>query len=146
MNVLSKILKKMTRTDIVLVVLIVVLSLAGIIFPLLHTSEEHDELQLVIEQGGEEILRQEHPYQESGVQKIEFSWESEEYVARLEHDGSRVRLKRLEKDVVPLPIHVDMGWIEEPGEMIVALPVQMVVELEGDTGERELDGVSGTYN
>ncbi len=142
---LGKLFDKMTRADIILVAVVFVLSLVGILFPALY-SPEYEDLQLVIEQGGEEILRQDHPYQESGIQEVTFTWEGEKYTARLEHDGGRVRLQRLDRDVVPLPIHVDMGWIERPGEMIVALPVQMVVELEGETGERELDGVSGTHN
>lgn len=145
MEGLSKLYNKMTRADIILVAIILALSLVGILFPALY-SPEYDDIQLVVEQGGEEILRQDHPHQESGVQEIKFTWEGEEYTARLEHDGGRVRLQRLEQDIVPLPIHVDMGWIERPGEMIVALPVQMVVELEGEAGERELDGVSGTHN
>ncbi len=145
MRGINKLKARMTRADIILVAIIVALSLVGILLPVLYTPE-YEDVQLVVEQGGEEILRQDHPYQESGIQEIKFTWESEEYTARLEHDGNRVRLQRLERDIVPLPIHVDMGWIERPGEMIVALPVQMVVELEGDVGERELDGVSGTHN
>ena len=145
MKGLKRLLHRMTRADKALILTIIILAMAGIIFPVLHTPE-YEDVQLVVEQGGEEILRQDHPSQESGVQEIPFIWEGEEYIARLEHDGGRVRLQRLEQDVVPLPIHVDMGWIERPGEMIVALPVQMVVELEGDVGEREFDGVSGTHN
>ncbi len=145
MRVLKKLLQKMTRGDKILVSVIMIASLAGIIFPFVYTPD-YDEVELVVEQAGEEILRQDHPHKESGIQKITFTWEGEEYVARLEHDGNRVRLQRLEKDVVPLPIHVDMGWIERPGEMIVALPVRMVVELDGDPGERQFDGISGTPN
>lgn len=43
----------------------------------------------------------------------------------------------------PCPDHIcmQMGWISRPGEMIVCLPNQIIVRIEGPQG-RELDGIA----
>ncbi len=144
MQGLAKVLKKMTRADIILIVLILLLSGGGIAAPILW-QPDLDDVDMVVIQDGEELFRQDFP-QEDGYQEFTFEWEGEEYTATLEFDNNRVRLHRLSKDVVPLPIHVDMGWIQRPGQIIAAVPVQLLIRLDGERPEDELDGVSGSYN
>lgn len=143
MEGIKRLITRMTRADIILVLVILVFSIVGIFLPILF-QPEHGEYQLVVEQAGQELFRKDFP-REDGIEEFSFRWQGDEYQARLEFENNRVRLHRLSKEVVPLDIHEQMGWIQRPGQMIVALPVQMVISIEGDRGEREYDGVVGSY-
>ena len=139
-----RVLRKLTKADLVLIILILIFSGAGIAAPRFF-QPDLDEMDLVVIQGGEVLFRQDFP-QEDGYQEFTFEWEEEEYTATLEYDNNRVRLHRLSKDVVPLPIHVDMGWIQRPGQIIAAVPVKLLIRLEGERPDDGLDGVAGSYN
>ncbi|MGM0420263.1 MAG: NusG domain II-containing protein [Bacillota bacterium] len=143
MQSLKNLLTRMTTADIVLVIFLLIFSLVGILLPIVF-QPEYGEYDLVVEQGGEELFRQEFP-REDGIEEFKFRWQGEEYQARLEYDNNRVRLHRLSKEIVPLDIHEQMGWIQRPGQMIVAVPVKMVIRIEGESSDREYDGVVGSY-
>ena len=53
--------------------------------------------------------------------------------------NGKVMLHRLPEDIVPLSIHEDMGWISKPYEMIVALPVEMTISIEGSSENEKED-------
>lgn len=143
MDGIKRLISRMTRADIILVLVILVFSIVGIFIPILF-QPEYGEYQLVVEQAGQELFREEFP-REDGIEEFSFRWEGDQYQARLEFEDNRVRLHRLSKEIVPLDIHEQMGWIQRPGQMIVALPVQMVITIEGEGEARKYDGVVGSY-
>ena len=125
--------KIMTKADKILILFILVSSIAGIFaIPKLLTSANSAK-QVVVNVAGEEIARfalMNAP--ESEFKEVPFKVNEKEYMARFEMKNGKVMLHRLPEDIVPLGIHRDMGWISEPYQMIVALPVKMYVAVESD--------------
>ncbi|MGM0472036.1 MAG: NusG domain II-containing protein [Bacillota bacterium] len=53
-------------------------------------------------------------------------------------DG-RVRMLEMERDVCPLGICYQTGWIDSPNEMIVCVPNQIMVSIESEADSNEID-------
>lgn len=138
-----EILKRMTYYDKLLIISLAIISILSIIFyPILILENRETDRYAVVEIDNQEICR----YHLDGSKRIEeftFTVDGEDYVGRLEIDGKRVRLQRLSKDILPLPIHSDTGWIEKQYEIIIALPVKLTVKIISETKEEEdFDGIS----
>ncbi|WP_408954466.1 NusG domain II-containing protein [Natroniella sp. ANB-PHB2] len=129
---LDKVNKIMTVADRVVVVLVILISLSMIVLaPKVITKEVDGNKEVVVTMDNEEVYR--HKLLETeGLERIEFdfSFEGEEYQGVLKMKGGEVRLDRLNREISPLPIHHDMGWISQPYQMIVSMPIKMVVTVE----------------
>lgn len=122
--------------DIVLIILVALLSLGALFaIPLLLGEANGEGKEIVVTMDGQEIHRFLMP-QSSELELIEFPLEVEgtTYTAVLEVQDGAVRLRRLPDEISPLSIHADMGWISEPYQMIVSLPIRLYISLEY-TGE-----------
>ncbi|AOY75586.1 hypothetical protein BJL90_06575 [Clostridium formicaceticum] len=130
--------KIMTKADVVLIIMVFILSIVSIFtIPKLLTSGENGKM-IVVYLDGEVIHRfplEEH--EESEFIEFPFTVNNVEYTGRLETKDGYVRLHRLPDEISPLSIHADMGWIREPYQMIVSLPIKMYIAIE-ETEEEEL--------
>jgi len=118
--------------DIILIVLVALLSLGALFaIPLLLGEANGEGKEIVVTMDGQEIHRFPMP-QSSEPELIEFPLEVEgtTYTAVLETQDGAVRLRRLPDEISPLSIHADMGWIREPYQMIVSLPIKLYISLE----------------
>lgn len=118
--------------DIILIILVALLSLGALFaIPLLLGEANGVEKEIVVTMDGDEIHRFPMP-QASELELIEFPLEVEgtTYTAVLEAQDGAVRLQRLPDEISPLSIHADMGWIREPYQMIVSLPIRLYISLE----------------
>ena len=128
----------MKTGDFVLIVLVVMLSL-GTLFaiPALMGDASDSQKTIVVIMDGQEIHR--FPLIEtSETELINFPINvgGEEYTATLEVLDGAVRLQRLPIEISPLSIHADIGWIREPYQMIVSLPIRMYITIEAtENGE-----------
>mgnify|MGYP000926777012 CR=1 FL=1 len=129
-------MKIMTKADLVLIIIIFILSIASIFtIPKLLTANDNAK-EIVVHLEGEVIHR--FPLVETPEsQFIEFPFEirGTEYTGKLEVKEGYVRLHRLSEKISPLSIHADMGWIREPYEMIVSLPIKMYITVESTEKE-----------
>lgn len=118
--------------DMILILLVALVSV-GVLFaiPLLLGEAPGNGKIIVINMDGQEIHRIPMPETEE-LEFIEFSLEvsGEEYTATLEVLEGSVRLQRLPEEISPLSIHADMGWIREPYQMIVSLPIRLYITVE----------------
>jgi hypothetical protein len=137
--------KPMKPGDFVLIVLVVVLSI-GTLFaiPALLGDASGSQKTIVVIMDGQEIHR--FPLTEtSETELIDFPINvgGEEYTATLEVLDGAVRLQRLPIEISPLSIHADIGWIREPYQMIVSLPIRMYITIEvtenGEDIPQEID-------
>jgi len=121
----------MTKGDKILIIFILVASIASLFaIPRLLTSMG-SEKQVVVNINNAEVARFElinSP--EPQFKEIPFEINGREYNAKFEMKDGKVMLHRLPEEVVPLSIHKEMGWISEPYQMIVALPIKMYVTVE----------------
>lgn len=136
-------LKLLTLYDKILIAFIIILSLITIfLYPILMVKETSADKYAVIKIDYKEIYR----YELDGSKRIEkfsFKVNGKDYTGRLEIDGDRVRLYRLSKEILPLSIHADTGWIDKSYQMIVALPIKLTVQIESLMSiEPEFDGIS----
>lgn len=81
---------------------------------------------------GVEIFRTELRDDRTETLSFPFVHDGKSYTGFLEMKDGAVRLHRLPEDIVPLGIHEDMGWIREPFEIIVALPIKLYVSVESE--------------
>ena len=91
---------------------------------------------IVVTLAEEEIYR--HNLSNEGqLKKIKFDFEfkGNNYQGVLKMKNGQVKMERLNKNISPLPIHAEMGWISEPYQMIVCLPIELTVTIEGDSAE-----------
>ncbi|QUH24953.1 NusG domain II-containing protein [Serpentinicella alkaliphila] len=127
-------MKVFTKADIALIAVIIILSTTSIFaIPRLLTSGAEIK-EIVINIDGAEIHRFPLEYtEESKFIDFPFIINGEEYTGRLELLEGSVRLHRLSKNISPLSIHADMGWISESYQMIVSLPIKLYISIEEST-------------
>ncbi len=134
-----KTIKKLFRPfDIIIIVLLLVLSLVpSWIFAANNAYNESSNLYAVISVGGEELDRflltgnTEH-------QLITYEPAPGQYNI-VEIDGERIRNK---EDNSPRQVAVSMDWIEEPGQTIINVPHQFMIEIVSENpgiDESEVD-------
>jgi hypothetical protein len=113
-----------------------------IFIPFLFLDSSSDKY-IVVNISGNEIHRF-HLVDKEELQLQEFSFviDGIKYNAILEIKDGKTRLRRLPDNIVPLSIHSDMGWISEPHQMIVALPIKLVITIEGTRIESDIDSIS----
>ncbi|MCD5413763.1 MAG: NusG domain II-containing protein [Clostridiales bacterium] len=136
-------MKHFTIYDKILIFTIASISILSMLFiPFLFTDSDSDKY-IVINIDGKEIHRF-HLINENELYLQEFTFfvGDIEYTAVLEIKEGKTRLKRLPNNIVPLPIHSDMGWISEPHQMIIALPIKLVINIEGIEKEHDIDIIS----
>ena len=129
--------------DIILIVLVALLSVGALFaIPLLLGEANGDGKEIVVTMDGQEIHRFLMP-QSSELELIEFPLEVDgtTYTAVLETQDGAVRLRRLPDEISPLSIHADMGWIREPYQMIVSLPIRLYISLEYTDAEADLPDI-----
>lgn len=132
-------MKVITKGDIALIISIFILSIVSIfMIPKLVTAPTEGK-EIVVVLDGKEIHR--FPLEESPESEfIEFPFEirGREYTGKLELKDGYVRLHRLSDEISPLSIHADMGWISEPYQMIVSLPIKMYITIEDVAENQEI--------
>ncbi|MFO7819172.1 MAG: NusG domain II-containing protein [Halanaerobacter sp.] len=69
--------------------------------------------------------------------KFDFDYQGTTYQGVLRIKNNRVKMERLNEDISPLAIHAEMGWISEPHQMIVCLPIQLIVTIESNNSKQE---------
>lgn len=133
-------IQEIKRGDILLVLLLLLLSSLGIIFPRIYfqyQSREMEGLVTVIQVDGKEYGR--IPLVE-GEPSYTLSVEGILGVSQVEICGNRVRMRE-----APAPDHyriaVNTGWISRPGPIIVNMPNRVAIWIEG-FHEREMDGMT----
>ncbi len=142
--VLSTVGKLMTRADKVVVIFILMISIGMIILTPNIIVDANDNKQVVITLEDKELYRY-HLEENIKEKRINFSFEIKEkkYQGTLRMKEGRVRLERLSEDISPLPIHAEMGWISEPYQMILCMPIKLAVTIESKNAENsKVDGVS----
>lgn len=138
-------MKLITKGDKILILLILILNTLPLVIPVLAQGDIQNK-EIVINVEGKEVSR--FPIEDredSYFIDFEFIHDSKTYEGKLEVENSRVRLHRLPKEITPQSIHSDMGWISRPNQMIVALPVKLVITVEGlekGNDEDEIDIIS----
>lgn len=118
--------------DVVLIILVSLISLGALFaIPLLLGEEAGNGKIIVVSMDGQEIHRIPMPEAEE-LTLVDFPLQvgGQEYTATLEVLEGAVRLQRLPEDISPLSIHADMGWIREPYQMIVSLPIRLYITVE----------------
>jgi len=134
-------MKVVTKADIVLIVLIFIISVTSIFAIPKFLTGNAEGKEIVINLDGTEIYRFPLEYtEESKFIEFPFTFNNEEYKGKLELLDGSVRLHRLSKDISPLSIHADMGWISESYQMIVSLPIKLYISIEEfEQTEQEVD-------
>ena len=124
-------MKIFTKADIELIVLVFIMSTTSIFAIPRLLMDESDVKEVVVNLNGEVIHR--FPLTKSADSEfIEFPfvYDNVEYTGRLEMKNGAVRLHRLSKNISPLSIHADMGWISHSYQMIVSLPIKLHITVE----------------
>ncbi|GAB6098792.1 hypothetical protein JCM16358_06710 [Halanaerocella petrolearia] len=136
---LNKLNQIMTVADKILVLIILIMSLLLIFFaPQLVAEETSKSQEVVVNLDNKELVR--YPLTNNKqLKKIKFDFvfEGEDYQGTLQMKEGKVRLERLSKDISPLPIHAQMGWISQPHQMIVSMPVKLTVTIEGEQNKKQ---------
>ncbi len=133
----------LTRGDKILIVLILIISSLPLLT--LSSGKEPKSKQIIITIDGEvkyEFLLNED--RSSVYHTFDIVKDGITYQAKLETKEGKVRLLRLPKEVAPLSVHSDTGWIDKSNQMIVALPAKLIVTIEGyaDEDKSEIDIIS----
>lgn len=118
--------------DLILIIMVALLSVGALFaIPVVMGEANGDGKEIVVTMDGQEIHRFPMP-QSSELELIEFPLEVgvTTYNAVMEAQDGAVRLQRLPDEISPLSIHADIGWIREPYQMIVSLPIRLYISLE----------------
>ena len=140
---LDKVNQLMTTADKIAVVMILIVSITLIILtPKIIAGQTAGNKEVVVTLQGQEIYRQKlSTSQQVKRANFQFIIDGEQYQGVLQMKQGKVRLERLNKEISPLSIHADMGWISKPYQMIVCMPIKLTVKIEeqGTTSQSEVD-------
>jgi len=118
----------MTRSDKVLIIVIIVVSLIGIAAAnLLPVFNQHPSYAVIRVKG--EVIQKIGLTVQGGSQTIEL--EGPLGVSLIEVDGDKVRMV---SSPCPDKLCVKQGWVQQPGKAVVCVPNQISVAVEGDDG------------
>ncbi|WP_245579483.1 NusG domain II-containing protein [Halonatronum saccharophilum] len=140
---LKKLNQLMTLADKIVIVSILIISLSMVVITPRVIGSAGDLKEVVVTVDNQEVFR--HPLEDNEElkrHKFYFDVEGNSYEGVLRMKDGRVRMERLSKEISPLSIHVDMGWISEPYQTIVSLPVRLIVTVEtrdNDTSDSDID-------
>jgi len=129
----------LTAADKIAIVTILIISLTLIILtPKIIAGQPTQDKEVVVTLRGREIFRHRlvNSQQEKRV-RFDFTIDREQYHGVLRMKQGRVKLERLNKEISPLPIHNEMGWISKPYQVIVCMPIKLTVKIDaGDSGSQ----------
>jgi hypothetical protein len=130
--------KIMTIADKVLIILILIISISMLGLTPVLISKSAGEKDVVITLDNKELYRYNLEHSQK-LERINFSFkiEGKEYQGTLRMKDGKVKLERLSQDISPLPIHAEMGWISEPYQMILCLPIKLAVTIENKNKQEE---------
>lgn len=126
------------KGDIILTASLLFFAVASLVLVPIWLGNGDGTKDVVVTVDGSEVLRQALPQEGQTTQAFTFLVDEREYTGTLEFADGRVTLQRLDREIVPLSIHHDMGPISQTYQSIVALPVRLLVRLEA-THEEELE-------
>lgn len=127
----EEIMKKYDKIIIVAVFLISILGLAFTRF----SKDEYTEGKIVVQVGSE--ITKEIPLQISDKSKIhEFSFKDN--TGYIEVKDGKVRVLEMDKKICPEGICSDTGWIDSEYQLIVCLPNEIIVTIEGVKDEGQI--------
>ncbi|TDX48037.1 NusG domain II-containing protein [Orenia marismortui] len=133
-----------TRADKILILSILLLSILMFFLTPKIIADSGTNKQIVITLDDQELYRY-RLEKDNRLKKIkfDFNFEGETYQGVLRIKDGKVKLDRLSQDISPLPIHSNMGWISEPYQVIVCLPIKLSVTIESNSkNEEEIDIMS----
>jgi len=135
---LKELNKIMTIADKILIICILIISISMLgLIPVL-ISKSAGEKDVVVTLDNQELYRYNLEHSQK-LERINFSFEIEgkEYQGTLRMKDGKVKLERLSQDISPLAIHAEMGWISEPYQMILCLPIKLAVTIENKNQKKE---------
>lgn len=128
----------MKKGDIVIIVLLVITSIAGIFFMELSNTYAYEKYA-VIKVGGEKVKTISFNDKTKGV--YDFNFENE--VGHIEVRDGRVRMLEMDKKICPKKVCSLTGWIDKKYEAIICLPNKIAVDIENkDEGHEKIDEIS----
>lgn len=129
-----KITKEMTKADIVLVVVLIILSIAGLIGIFVLGMQTTAEMYISVQVDGVEA--QEIP--------VDASTEVKTYAIRIEYGENIIQINDQKVSIVkadcPDQLCVHQGEIDRVGPMLVCLPNHLLVELKAYDDQVDVDG------
>lgn len=137
---MKEILKQFRPFDFILIVLALLLSFTPALvtgFVYNQSSSEESKLVAIVKINGQIV--DELPLQEGQHQETTYYPNPGQYNI-VEVDGTSIRVR---EDNSPDQIAVNTGWISKPGQILVCLPHQLVIEIQqrggtSDESEEEL--------
>jgi len=134
---MEKLGKYLSRYDKLLIMSILFLGVLGIFFPD-QFFEEKTEMVIIIQNAEGEVKR--IPVRDTyGEESLFIPVDGPLGISIVEGYNGRVRMKKAPAED-PEKICEKIGWIDQPGPMIVCVPNQISVWIEKE--DAELDGVS----
>ncbi len=130
---LDKLQQLLTLADKIAIFSILIISITLIFTTPYLMAGSSENQQAVVTVRGEEVYRFDL-VDTPELERVSFDFyvDGSEYEGILKMQDGAIKLERLNRDIVPLPIHNQMGWISKSYETIVAMPVSMVISIEAD--------------
>jgi hypothetical protein len=133
---LKNLKKLLTMADKIAIICILVFSFGLIFLTPKLTAGGTENKDIVITLDSQEIYR----YKLRDTSKLtkenfDFQFQGTNYQGTLNIKSGRVKLERLSEDISPRAIHAEMGWISQPHQMIVCLPVKLAITIESNNHE-----------
>lgn len=126
-------MKMLTRGDKILIFLILIINTLPLLIPVIAQDSQGTKTIVINVDGNIIDTFKLEDSKDTQYIDFEFMHENRTYSGKLETKDGRVRLLRLPKEITPQAIHSDMGWIDRPSQMIVALPVKLIITVEGSS-------------
>ncbi len=127
------------KADVVLIILLASVAGTAIVsMPRLFGDNGQGRREAVVTVDRQEVFRREIPRDHQEQHQFTFTVKGQEYEGTLTLDRGEVFLHRLQRDIVPLPIHRDMGPISQTYQTIAAVPARLLVRIES-LGEEALE-------
>ncbi|MGM0502341.1 MAG: NusG domain II-containing protein [Bacillota bacterium] len=135
---LKQLKELLTVADKIAIITIILFSSVLIVLTPRLVAQEAKTKDVIITLDNQEIYRYNlEDTAEAKEYEFDFKVEGVKYQGVLRMKDGKVKLDRLNKDISPLPIHAEMGWISKPYQMIVCLPVKLAVTIESNAPQQK---------
>jgi hypothetical protein len=133
---LKNLAKILTTYDKILITLIIILTVGGIFWSFFQINNSSAKY-IVIEYNNEMV----HKIRLVKGLKKRINLDLDKGNAEIVIENGRVRILEMPKEICPLGICSDTGWVNNAGEMIVCIPNQILITIETQEVNEEPDAI-----
>ncbi|ADL11977.1 NusG domain II-containing protein [Acetohalobium arabaticum] len=129
----------LTTYDKILIISILLFTIVGIGWSVFNLAEDNQSAKYVVIEHKNQVLNK---FRLTSDFQKRITIDLDHGTAEIMVENGEVRMMEMPREICPLGICSDTGWVSNVGETIVCIPNQIVIAVEAQDSEDKIDGIS----